>query len=54
MYMNVSPTVVLWDGRAEPSPEPLNREPEEDDIWDEMEGAESDEEGTSMKKSRTK
>ena len=52
LYMKVTPTVVLWDGRAEPDEANVDRGEEEDEVWDEMEEAESDDDETSVKKSK--
>ena len=54
VYMKVTPTVVIWDGQSDGSIERIDEEKEEDDVWEELEDAESDEERTEKKKIRTK
>ena len=60
-YVKVVPTVVVWDGSDQTSttgdtqPERDEREGDGDDVWDEMEEADSEEEEViSQKKSRAK
>ena len=62
LYMKVKPTVVIWDGQAEPGfddsgangNEDADSGKEADDVWDEMENADSEDEPEGRKKSKSR
>ena len=59
-YVKVVPTVVLWDGVSETSPVEakeggdVNDDGNDDDVWDTMQAADSDEDTGKHKRSRAK
>ena len=62
LYMKVTPTVVLWDGRPDAAAEADDEKREgegsededEEDVWDNMEDVDSEDEGAKRKKSKSK
>lgn len=55
IYMKVTPTVVVWDEQPNPITNPAidEMEPADDDVWEELQDAESDQEELGKKKKRT-
>ncbi|GJE87198.1 hypothetical protein PsYK624_032810 [Phanerochaete sordida] len=60
LYMKVTPTVVLWDGKPDAAAEAGEKregdseDEDEEDVWDQMEDVDSEDEGAKRKKSKSK
>lgn len=55
IYMKVTPTVLVWDEQSNSATKPASDEKEQadDDVWEELQDAESGQEEQGKKKKRT-